>query len=77
MAIHIRSHASRFQERRDRNEFDVELGHVRDLERLRSILERYGVTKAELRAYDVEIERHRRDLAVLAGPAFEPHLSAA
>jgi len=77
MALHIRTHASRFNERREENEIEEELQHIRDLVRLRSIFERHGVAKDELRNYDAEIERHRRDLAILAGQHAEQHLTAA
>jgi hypothetical protein len=77
MALHIRTHASRFDARRTQNEVEVELGHIRDLVRLRSIFERHGVPQDELLSYDAEIERHRRDLAVIAGQQAEQHLTAA
>jgi hypothetical protein len=77
MALHIRTHVSRFDERREQNEIESELQHIRDLVRLRSIFERHGVDKDELQSYDAEIERHRRDLAVLAGHHAGQHLTAA
>ena len=79
MAVHTRarSHNSRFDERRVQSEIANELEHIRDLVRLRAIFERHGVDKVELRGYDAEIERHRRDLAVLAGHTGEHQLSAA
>ena len=77
MAVHIRTHASRFDERREQNEIEAELQHIRDLVRLRSIFERHGVAEDELQSYDAEIERHRRDLAVLAGHHADQHLTAA
>ena len=77
MALHIRTHTSRFDERREQNEIEAELQHIRDLVRLRGIFERHGVSKDELGNYDAEIERHRRDLAVLAGQHAEQHLTAA
>ncbi len=77
MALHIRTHTSRFDRRREENEIQTELQHIRDLVRLRSIFERHGVEHAELLSYDAEIERHRRDLAVLAGRHAGHHLTAA
>lgn len=77
MALHIRTHVSRFDERQERDEIEGELQHIRDLVRLRSIFERHGVAKEELSNYDAEIERHRRDLAVLAGHNAGQHLTAA
>ncbi len=77
MAVHIHTRPSRFDERREQNEIEEELQHIRDLVRLRSIFERHGVAKDELRTYDAEIERHRRELAVLAGHHAGLHLTAA
>ena len=67
MALHIRTRVSRFDPQWEQNEIETELQHIRDLVRLRGIFERHGVSKDELGNYDAEIERHRRDLAVLAG----------
>jgi hypothetical protein len=36
--------------------------HIRDLVRLRRILGCYGATADELRSYDAEIDRQRRQL---------------
>jgi hypothetical protein len=77
MALHLRTHASRFNPQWEQNEIEGELQHIRDLVRLRSIFERHGVAKDELQSYDAEIERHRRDLAVLAEHHAEQHLTAA
>ncbi len=77
MATRVHPHTSRFDERRSRNEIEAELQHIRDLVRLRAIFERHGVPKAELRGYDAEIDRHRHDLALLAGGPGGHHLSAA
>ncbi|HWB21876.1 MAG TPA: hypothetical protein VG652_03200 [Gaiellaceae bacterium] len=79
MTLHIRPrpHLSRFDERREHNEIELELQHIRDLVKLRSIFERHGVTREELLNYDAEIERHRRDLAVIAGRHAGQHLTAA
>lgn len=63
MATITRIHASRY----DRHELAEERRHIRDLVRLRSILARNGATLDELRSYDAEIDRHRRDLS---GPHF-------
>jgi hypothetical protein len=77
MALQIRTRPSRFDQRREEDEIESELQHIRDLVRLRSIFERHGVAKDELQNYDAEIERHRRDLAVLAEHHAERHLTAA
>jgi hypothetical protein len=77
MALHIRTRTSRFDLQWEQNEIEAELQHIRDLVRLRLIFERHGVAKDELQNYDAEIERHRRDLAVLAGHHAEQHLTAA
>ena len=77
MALHIPTPASRLQQPWEQHEIEAELQHIRDLVRLRSIFERHGVAKDELQSYDAEIERHRRDLAVLAGHHAEQHLTAA
>jgi hypothetical protein len=62
MAAVILSHAPRFERRRARHARNPELMHVRDLVRLRKILGRYGATVEELRSYDAEIDRQRRQL---------------
>ena len=62
MAAVILSHAPRFERRRAVHAQDPELMHVRDLVRLRKILARYGATVPELRGYDAEIDRQRRQL---------------
>ena len=69
MAAVVVSHAPRL-ERRARAARNPELMHVRDLVRLRKILGRYGATKDELRSYDAEIDRQRRQLRA-------PHFAAA
>ena len=68
---------NRFDERRASLEVEAELEHIRDLVRLRAIFARHGVTKAELRAYDAEIERHRRALAQIAPHTAREQLTAA
>ena len=77
MALHIPTPASRLQQPWEQHEIEAELQHIRDLVRLRLIFERHGVAQDELQNYDAEIERHRRDLAVLAGHYAGQHLTAA
>jgi hypothetical protein len=77
MATQTHPHTNRFEERRGQNEIAAELQHIRDLVRLRAIFERRGIGGDELRSYDAEIDRHRRDLALLAGQSVQHHLSAA
>ena len=70
------THAARFEQRRNQNELKAEVEHVNNLVRLRSLLERFGSTKTELRSYDAEIARHRRALAAVTGHSGQ-ELSAA
>jgi hypothetical protein len=42
---------------------DAELGHIRDLVRLRDLLGRHGATAEELRQYDSVIAQSRTSLA--------------
>jgi len=70
MAAVIFSHAPRLERRSARRGQNPELMHIRDLVRLRQILGRYGATVDELRSYDAEIDRQRRQLR-------EPRFAAA
>ena len=70
MAAAILSHAFRFERPRAEHERGPELMHIQDLVRLRKILARHGATLDELRSYDAEIARQRRQLD-------GPHLAAA
>jgi hypothetical protein len=73
-----RTHASRFQPPLTaRASLDAELQHLRDLVALRSILARHGSAADELRRCDAEINRHRRELALLAGQPSEQRQTAA
>jgi hypothetical protein len=67
MATQTRRHATRSTTTRKPSLVEGELLHIRDLERLRTILANHGATPAELRSYDAEIDQHRRELADVTG----------
>ncbi len=77
MAKRTARHSARFEQRRAQRETDEQLRHIRDLVRLRAILEQHGASEAELRQYDAEIARHRRRLAEVAQQVAVRHEAAA
>ena len=57
-------------------EVATSLEHVRDLVSLRRIFVDRGITDAELRVCDAEIDRYRRRIAKLTVAAAEPYKAA-